>query len=107
MRVLKENWFKVGVLIALLLAAGSIAYYLLVAIPQQQQPAATVVRQKGSRQMLRRRLVSLSHAGTATGIVSRICCCVVTIGDHVKPVNPFLITVSTSSRDTPRRVSIS
>jgi hypothetical protein len=40
MRGLKENWFKVGVLIALLLAAGSIAYYLLVAIPQQQQQIA-------------------------------------------------------------------
>jgi hypothetical protein len=59
--------------------------------------------------MLRWRLVSLSrYRGTATGgerpgfVVA-----VVTIGDQVEPVNPPLITASTSSRVTPRRLSIS
>jgi hypothetical protein len=59
--------------------------------------------------MLHRRLVSLSrHGGAGTGgerpgfVVA-----VVTIGDQVEPVNPPLITASTSSRVTPRRLSIS
>jgi hypothetical protein len=63
--------------------------------------------------MLHRRLVSLSrHGGTATGIVCRIwllrsSLSLRTVGNQVAPVNPFLMTASTSSSDTPRRLSIS